>query len=174
MLRAWIPTVGQPVSCVPFNLCGAGEVDGRLVRDRDRRTSRLLSCGTPTCLRSVASNEFPKKRAHHDIRFALTYLFLRAGYRCFAQTIDLKTVFTHHLPPSRQTPPAFHAPTDPSLFAWRSYPPHVTQAVEDCELFTLQRSKFREMLALSVSASLVQRVAWMQATPELVRDRHDE
>lgn len=42
------------------------------------------------------------------------------------------------------------------------------QAVEDCELFTLQRSRFREMLALSVSASLVQRVAWMQATPELV------
>ncbi|CAN0426315.1 unnamed protein product, partial [Ectocarpus sp. 12 AP-2014] len=41
------------------------------------------------------------------------------------------------------------------------------KAVEDCELFTLQRSKFREMLALSVSASLVQRVAWMQATPEL-------
>ncbi|CAN0260600.1 unnamed protein product, partial [Ectocarpus fasciculatus] len=41
------------------------------------------------------------------------------------------------------------------------------KAVEDCELFTLQRSKFREMLALSVSASLVERVAWMQATPEL-------
>ncbi|CAM9156617.1 unnamed protein product, partial [Hapterophycus canaliculatus] len=41
------------------------------------------------------------------------------------------------------------------------------KAVEDCELFTLHRSKFREMLALSVSASLVQRVAWMQATPEL-------
>eukprot|EP00903_Cladosiphon_okamuranus_P013311 g12406.t1 len=41
------------------------------------------------------------------------------------------------------------------------------KAIEDCELFTLQRSKFREMLALSVSASLVQRVAWMQATPEL-------
>lgn len=36
-------------------------------------------------------------------------------------------------------------------------------------MFTLQRSKFREMLALSVSASLVQRVAWMQAIPELVR-----
>lgn len=52
-----------------------------------------------------------------------------------------------------------------------SSPSRVTQAVEDCELFTLQRSKFREMLALSVSASLVQRVAWMQATPELVRGR---
>lgn len=36
-------------------------------------------------------------------------------------------------------------------------------------MFTLQRSKFREMLALSVSASLVQRVAWMQDIPELVR-----
>lgn len=36
-------------------------------------------------------------------------------------------------------------------------------------LFTLQRTKFREMLALSVGASLVQRVAWMQAIPELVR-----
>lgn len=30
------------------------------------------------------------------------------------------------------------------------------------------------MLALSVSASLVQRVAWMQATPELVSDTHGE
>ena len=51
------------------------------------------------------------------------------------------------------------------------FPP--AQAVEDCELFALQRSKFREMLALSVSASLVQRVAWMQATPELVRFRNE-
>lgn len=47
--------------------------------------------------------------------------------------------------------------------------PSFDQAVEDCEMFTLQRSKFREMLALSVSASLVQRVAWMQSTSELVR-----
>ncbi|CAM9743876.1 unnamed protein product, partial [Discosporangium mesarthrocarpum] len=41
------------------------------------------------------------------------------------------------------------------------------QVVEDCVLFTLHRSKFREMLALSTSASLVQRVAWMVAIPEL-------
>ncbi|CAM9977148.1 unnamed protein product [Sphacelaria rigidula] len=40
------------------------------------------------------------------------------------------------------------------------------KAIEDCVLFTLHRSKFREMLALSVSSSLVQRVAWMQAIPE--------
>lgn len=36
-------------------------------------------------------------------------------------------------------------------------------------LFSLHRTKFREMLALSVSVSLVQRVAWMRAIPELVR-----
>ena len=46
------------------------------------------------------------------------------------------------------------------------------QAVEDCELFSLHRSKFREMLALSVSVSLVQRVAWMRAIPELVREHN--
>lgn len=80
------------------------------------------------------------------------------------------------LPSSRHTLPAFllHAPTDPTHVRGAPYPPRVTQAVEDCELFTLQRIKFREMLALSVSASLVQRVAWMQATPELVRDGHGE
>eukprot|EP00904_Undaria_pinnatifida_P007854 jgi/Undpi1/4199/HiC_scaffold_16.g07566.m1 len=41
------------------------------------------------------------------------------------------------------------------------------KAVEDCVLFSLHRTKFREMLALSVSVSLVQRVAWMRAIPEL-------
>lgn len=54
----------------------------------------------------------------------------------------------------------------PAVFAAAT----TAQTIEACELFCLHRTKFREMLALSVNSSLVQRFAWIKAIPELVRD----